>query len=161
MKVSEFVFSVRLSFRRNSCSTFVTPAVRGRDATVSLFCLFGEGHDLFPCRGVEEKGAQSNPRFRPRSQRGLKFEGGENKTLGLTVYGGTVCFGFPRRADDPHETVSELFQNHPLGLHLRLMSLFGFFRLFKETLARRFQHFLCDKRVRQPARRERFKSEKT
>lgn len=68
----------------------------------------------------------------------------------LAVDGGTVCFGFPCRVDYSHETVSELLQDHPLGLDLRLVSLFRPLGLFQQTLACRLQHLLRDERIRKP-----------
>lgn len=68
----------------------------------------------------------------------------------LAVDGGTVCFGLPSRTDYTSEAVSELLQDHPLRFSLRLVSLFCFFSLFQQTLARRLQHLLCHKRIWQP-----------
>lgn len=67
----------------------------------------------------------------PQRWGGVQKVGGRTRTLGLAVNGSTVCFGFPRRADYPHETVSELLQDQPLRLCLRLVSLFGPFGLFQ------------------------------
>lgn len=69
----------------------------------------------------------------------------------LAVDGGAVGFGFPRGADYPHEAVSELLQDHPLRLHLRLVSLLRLLGLLHQALARRLQHLLRHERVRQPA----------
>lgn len=69
----------------------------------------------------------------------------------LAVDGGAVGFGFPRRVDYPHEAVSELLQDHPLRLHLRLVSLLRLLGLLQQTLARGLQHLLRYKSVRQPA----------
>lgn len=66
---------------------------------------------------------------------------------GLAVDGGTVCFGFPCGADDPHEAASKLLQDHPLCLVLRLLGQLSLLRLFQQTLARCFSHLLRHERV--------------
>ena len=71
-----------------------------------------------------------------------------------------VRLGLPRRADDPHETVSELLQDQPLSQGLRLPAQLSLPGLVQETFARRLHHLLCDKRVRQP-KRDKKKSNKS
>lgn len=112
----------------------------------------GDGDDRFPCRtgapGVRDRVQRNFVSQPPQPGEGQRERApGE---LGLAVDRGTVCFGFPRRADYPHEAMSELFQDHPLCLRLRLVSLFCLFGLFQQTLARRFQNLLCYKSIRQP-----------
>lgn len=90
-------------------------------------------------RKRKKKGGAEN---RQRGRRGVR---------GLAVDGRTVRLGFARRADYPHEAVSELLQDEALRLRLRLVSLFGPLGLFQQALARRLQHLLGHERVRQPA----------
>lgn len=87
----------------------------------------------------KKKGGAEN---RQRGRRGVR---------GLAVDGRTVRLGFARRADYPHEAMSELLQDEALRLRLRLVSLFGPLGLFQQALARRLQHLLGHERVRQPA----------
>lgn len=109
-----------------------------------------EGDNLLPCRteppGLWDRVQQVIRASAPTAGGGWRASAGP----GLAVDGGTVCFCFARRADYPHEAVSELLQDHPLRLRLRLVSLFCLFGLFQQTLARRFKHLLCYKRVREP-----------
>lgn len=121
---------------------FVIPGGLSEESALSpLFCLLVRAEKPPPTPG----GSKAECTERERRWRRRR------RALGLAVDGGTVCFGFPRRADYPHETVSELLQDQALRFGLRLMSLFRLFGLFQQTLARRFQHLLRYERVRQPA----------
>lgn len=163
---SEAVCSVHLSFSLSggtvqTCSVFIIPAGRSvPGAGGSTFRPFDEGDNPFPCRretpGVRDR-EHSNP-YISAPQPGRVRVRGEPQCCSLAVDGGTVCFGFPRGVDYPHEAVSELLQDQPLCLHLRLMSLFCLLGLFQQTLARRFKHLLCYERVWQPVGRRENKS---
>ena len=154
---SEAVCSVHLSSSQSQRPVFIVPAgLSSLEAEGIYFQAivlpFDEGDNLFPCRREAHGGSrdrvQSNPQLGC-----VKRAGRRARVLGLAVDGGTVCFGFPRRADYPHEAVSELLKDQPLRFGLRLMSLFRPFGLFQQTLARRFKHLLCHKCIRQPAGR--------
>lgn len=115
----------------------------------------------FPCRretpGVQDR-EHSNP-YISAPQPGRVRVRGEPQCCSLAVDGGTVCFGFPRGVDYPHEAVSELLQDQPLCLHLRLMSLFCLLGLFQQTLACRFKHLLRYERVWQPVGRRKTRAQ--
>lgn len=75
---------------------------------------------------------------------------GPGRGVGPGLAVDAVRLGLPRRADDPHEAVSKLLQDQPLGQRLRLPAQLRLPGLVQEALARRLHHLLGDKRERQP-----------
>lgn len=159
------IHSVHLSFNESPWTGllpcfFIIPAglslPKARQSTLRQLLPFGQGRQPVACRRETPGGGSETVHCDPGlsvSTAETCWRAGKAKVLVLAVDGSTVCFGFPRRADYPHEAVSELLQDQPLCFCLRLVSLFCLFGLFHQTLACRFKHLLCYERVWQPAGR--------
>lgn len=111
------IAGVHLSFSwrvnsANNCSVSIIPAglssaQAGESFRFQAIVLSSDEADSRETPGVRDLGQSDLCLTAPTAGEGV--EGGvPSRALCLAVDGGTVCFGFPRRADYPHEAVSEL-----------------------------------------------------